>query len=244
MLSILSNFSILRIFLLYIGSFLFVFNLSNCQTSIEKKSEDIRVIKVNNSNQDHFLELEGKKIHYRIEGKGDVIVLLHGLGVNLKMWDKTSEYLKKNYQVLSIDLPGFNGKSEAFFSKRNHSFKNQAIFLDKFITALSLENFHLVGSSWGGGIAWKYATDHPKKVLSLTLISSTGAHHPMLNNIECPTLILWGKKDKLTPLNDGYIIKKKIKNSKLLVYDKGKHVPVNKLFSEFIIDFTQFLSSL
>lgn len=48
---------------------------------------------------------------------------------------------------------------------------------------------------------------------------------PILPNIKKPTLIIWGEKDKTTPLSDGEIMNKNIKNSKLIVIDDAKHAP-------------------
>ena len=41
--------------------------------------------------------------------------------------------------------------------------------------------------------------------------------------INTKTLIIWGKQDKDTPIKDGYYIHKKIKNSKLIIYNKASH---------------------
>lgn len=46
-----------------------------------------------------------------------------------------------------------------------------------------------------------------------------------LSKIKIPTLILWGKSDKSTPLADAYLMKEKIKNSKLEIFKKVSHAP-------------------
>lgn len=46
---------------------------------------------------------------------------------------------------------------------------------------------------------------------------------PYLKNIKARTLIIWGNKDKETPIKDAYIMKKKIENSELIVIDKSEH---------------------
>ena len=46
---------------------------------------------------------------------------------------------------------------------------------------------------------------------------------PLLDKISIPTLILWGEKDKITPLKDAYLMKKRIKNSKLKILEKIGH---------------------
>ena len=44
-----------------------------------------------------------------------------------------------------------------------------------------------------------------------------------LPSIENETLIIWGEKDKDTPLKDARLIQKKIKNSALIIYPKASH---------------------
>ncbi len=46
-----------------------------------------------------------------------------------------------------------------------------------------------------------------------------------LDEIELPTLIIWGENDKTTPLTDGKILNAGIKNSKLIVIPKCDHFP-------------------
>ena len=44
-----------------------------------------------------------------------------------------------------------------------------------------------------------------------------------IKNIETKTLIIWGKLDQDTPIKDGYYLNKKIKHSKLIIYEKCTH---------------------
>ena len=46
---------------------------------------------------------------------------------------------------------------------------------------------------------------------------------PLLNKISVPTLILWGKNDKITPLKDAFLMKEKIENSKLKILEEVGH---------------------
>jgi len=48
---------------------------------------------------------------------------------------------------------------------------------------------------------------------------------PYLSQISVPTLIIWGKKDNITPLKDAYLINKEIEGSKLEIIKDGRHVP-------------------
>ena len=52
-----------------------------------------------------------------------------------------------------------------------------------------------------------------------------GALKEQVKNIDIPTLILWGRMDKLIPLKFGYKFSQEIKNSKLIIFDDLGHVP-------------------
>ncbi len=54
-----------------------------------------------------FMELDGRKIHYRDEGTGATIVLIHGTGASLHTWDEWAKSLKENYRVIRFDLPAY-----------------------------------------------------------------------------------------------------------------------------------------
>ena len=52
-----------------------------------------------------FMELDGQTIHYRDEGVGEVIVLIHGTGASLHTWDQWAEELSQSYRIIRLDLP-------------------------------------------------------------------------------------------------------------------------------------------
>ena len=119
-----------------------------------------------------FILIDGKRVHYRDEGEGDVIVLIHGTASSLHAWDKWAKELKNNYRVIRMDLPGFGltGHEE----HNQYEIKHDLEFLSKLTHKLGISSSHLVGSSLGGRIAWEYSLQHPESVISLTLINSLG----------------------------------------------------------------------
>lgn len=58
-------------------------------------------------------------------------------------------------------------------------------------------------------------------MVNLISVDLTG----LLSKIKVPTLIIWGEKDKNTPLSDGKLMNKLIRNSKLEVIKNSKHSP-------------------
>lgn len=55
--------------------------------------------------------VKGLNINYICEGEGDLVLLLHGWGSNIKLFEASINVLKTKYKVLAMDMPGF-GESE------------------------------------------------------------------------------------------------------------------------------------
>ena len=122
--------------------------------------------------QSKFIEIDGMNVHYRDEGKGFPIVLIHGTAASLHTWNGWSKELTKNYRVIRMDLPAFGitgpNKSAVY------SIKSYTEFLQQFLLEMKLEKFYLVGNSLGGNIAWNYAAENPEKVEKLVLVAASG----------------------------------------------------------------------
>ncbi len=133
--------------------------------------EDLKQDYTNDTSQ--FMELMGMPVHFRDEGSGPAIVLLHGTGASLHTWDAWTEELKKNFRVIRMDLPAFGltGPHPA----NDYSIEMYTSFLDAFLNGLEVDSFTLAGNSLGGRIAWGYAAMHPDKVRALVLIAPSGA---------------------------------------------------------------------
>ena len=112
-------------------------------------------------------------INYDIVGSGDPVILLHGWGTNYNTFSYLTNYLKNYFTVFLIDLPGF-GKSEE--PPHIYTLDNYVHFLFTFIEELQIENPIILGHSFGGRIAIKYAavSDNIKKLI---LVDSAGIKH-------------------------------------------------------------------
>lgn len=119
-----------------------------------------------------FLTLNGMEVHYRDEGQGPAIVLLHGTAASLHTWNDWAKALKENYRVIRMDLPAFGLTGP--HPERDYRIESYVAFVDDFRQALGLDSFHLAGNSLGGHIAWQYALDHPETVRKLVLIDAAG----------------------------------------------------------------------
>lgn len=119
-----------------------------------------------------FIEIDGVEVHYRDEGQGIPVVLIHGTAASLHTWDDWTKELSKTYRIIRMDLPAFGltGPNKS----RDYSIESYTQFLDDFITKIEIDSFHLAGNSLGGNIAWNYALEHPKKVQKLVLVDASG----------------------------------------------------------------------
>ena len=119
-----------------------------------------------------FISIDNMQVHYRDEGAGKTIVLIHGTAASLHTWDDWTKTLTNNYRVIRMDLPAF-GLTGAN-ANGDYSITNYTRFLKQFLSKLNVENFYLVGNSLGGNIAWNFTAENPEKVEKLILIDSSG----------------------------------------------------------------------
>ncbi|MDA8640301.1 alpha/beta hydrolase [Flavobacteriaceae bacterium] len=121
----------------------------------------------------HFMSVDGLEVHYKDEGSGTPIILLHGTSASLHTWDGwTKELTKNNYRVIRMDLPAF-GITGA--NKDNlYDLPSYSKFLTDFVNQLELDKFILAGNSLGGSISWHYTSSNPEKVQKLILLDPAG----------------------------------------------------------------------
>ncbi len=113
------------------------------------------------------LNLGSKKVAYYDLGQGLPVVLVHGWLFNKEIFRILIRDLSDNgFRAIALDLPGFGDSEELSVP---HSPENYADFLEKFLLALDLPSFFLLGSSAGGAIALGYTLKHREKVRKLIL---------------------------------------------------------------------------
>lgn len=179
-------FKVLVIVLLVLTS-LFYF-LSTPDISVE----ELKTLYANEHSK--FIEVDGMQVHYRDEGQGMPIVLIHGTAASLHTWDAWTKTLKTDYRVIRLDIPAFGLTGP--HPEHDYQIKTYSNFLGKFLNKLKIDSMHLVGNSLGGEIAWYHAAKFPEKIRKLILLDPAGypftkgkpwiftlARTPILNSI-------------------------------------------------------------
>ena len=97
-------------------------------------------------------------------GKGFPLVLVHGFLGSSQMWEPQIKYFKKNYRVLTPDLPGF-GKSNK--SESCNSINSMAQVIIDCLNKKGINNFYLLGHSMGGMIVQEIAKTSEDRISKL-----------------------------------------------------------------------------
>lgn len=227
------------------------------------------------------------KINYEQKGEGELIVLLHGWGSNIKLFANLIELLSKKYMVVAMDMPGF-GESEEPPSA--WCVDDYAKFVIDFLSDYDTKKVMLLGHSFGGRVIIKLNSrnDLPFEITKVILVDSAGILppksnkksfrtyyykagkailstgiaqkiapdalenfrkkmgsadyaaasplmrqvlvktvnedlEPLLPNIKCPTLLVWGVNDTATPLSDGEKMEKLIPDAGLVKLENAGH---------------------
>lgn len=117
--------------------------------------------------------IDGIKINYEIRGEGDVVLLLHGWGSNIKLFDGLMSVISAKYRAVALDLPGFGESDEP---KKPWEVSDYVDFVLKFIDFLGVKKVILLGHSFGGRIIIKMLSEKPLpfEVSKVILTGSAG----------------------------------------------------------------------
>ncbi|MFD1544121.1 alpha/beta fold hydrolase [Nonomuraea guangzhouensis] len=101
---------------------------------------------------------------------GPPVVLLHGLGLDWRMWEPVMTRLPAGRRVYAYDIRGHGAGAG---SPSPFTMADTVRDLIGVLDALGLESAHVVGLSYGGGIAQAAAIAHPERFASLSLLATT-----------------------------------------------------------------------
>jgi len=113
----------------------------------------------------------GVKIHYVVEGKGPLVVMIHGFPDYWATWKPLmAELNKAGYRTAALDLRGYNlsdkPQGEAAYAMPNLIGDVAAV-----IAAEGQKDAVVVGHDWGAAIAWQVAFNRPDVVNRLVIMS-------------------------------------------------------------------------
>ena len=119
--------------------------------------------------------VDGIRVHYKVEGSGPAVLLVHSSSGDLKDWNHWTEVLSKDYRVVRLDLPSFGLTGPV--PSGNYSIDRYLSMVDALMDHVGAERFAIVGTSYGGLVAFRYAATRVNRITALVLANSAGIEY-------------------------------------------------------------------
>lgn len=101
-------------------------------------------------------------------GKGEPVVLIHGVGMQSAAWGPQVDFLSQTHRVLAIDMPGHGGSDPLPAGAQLPEF---VTWLHDVLSELNLGRVNLVGHSMGALVAGGFTVTHPDLVSRVALLN-------------------------------------------------------------------------
>lgn len=179
--------------------------------------EELKLQYTNQASQ--FMAIDGMDVHYRDEGQGPPLLLLHGTGASLHTWDAWAEQLQLDFRLIRLDLPAYGLTGP--HPKGQYESSNYLSVIHQLLEKLKVDSVYITGNSFGGALAWQYAYQYPKQVKKLVLVDPSGFAQD-----EVPRIIKLARNPILQPVVKYITPKVLISNSlKSAYYNPSKVSP-------------------
>ena len=119
----------------------------------------------------HYIEVNGLRIHYVDEGKGETILCLHGEPSWSFLYRKMIASMSKQHRVIAMDFIGF-GRSDKFTEREAYTFQMHLDTLMGFIKAMNLEQITVVVQDWGGLLGLAAVAHMPERFARLVIMNT------------------------------------------------------------------------
>ncbi len=144
-----------------------------------------------------YINYKDAKIHVLTFGQGPAsIIAFTGFADKATLYSKLSPALSDKYTCYVFDLP-FHGKSEW----HNSSFNQQDLFnlVEKLRTQEKIDDFSLMGYSFGGRICQHIFLQYPEVVTQLILIAPDGMREKYFGRADqMPAIVRWFSRKMLS----------------------------------------------
>ena len=120
--------------------------------------------------ENHFLEVDGHRMHYLDEGEGEVVLMFHGNPTWSFYYRNLVLGLRPNYRCIAPDHIGcgLSEKPQIY----PYTLKQHIDNFEKLADHLELDEFTLMVHDWGGAIGFGFAARHPERILRLVVLNT------------------------------------------------------------------------
>ena len=129
------------------------------------------------------INVNGININYKIGGKGEPLLLLHGYPQSHILWRKIAPLFAENYTVICSDLRGYgdSDKPESDKSHLPYSKKYMGLDQNELMKKLGFNEYFLVGHDRGGRVAHRMAIDYKENIKKISVLDIVPTSH-VFNN--------------------------------------------------------------
>jgi 3-oxoadipate enol-lactonase len=121
------------------------------------------------------IAVDGASLNIEIEGpaSADTILLWHGAGCTLRMWDNVVARLADRYQLIRFDVRGVGQSLPAEGQDNQYSLEQYAADANAILAHFNVEQCHIWSMAWGSRAALAYCALFPGKVISAALFDAS-----------------------------------------------------------------------
>jgi len=124
----------------------------------------------------HYADVNGQRLHYASEGKGPLMMFVHGFPEFWYAWQGQLAEFGRDHHAVAPDMRGYN------LSSKPKDVKDYAVpLLVEDLAALAdhlgARKFTLVAHDWGGAVAWAFSLMKPERLERLVIVN---APHPAI----------------------------------------------------------------
>ena len=151
------------------------------------------------------IEANGLNYYYEIHGQGEPLLVLHGGMGSIDMFTPDLPALSKGRKVILVDLQG-HGRTA--LGDRPVNLRDMGDDMAVIVKELGHEQVDAWGYSFGGGVAFRLAVQHPELVRRLVIMSagfSTDGFHSEMRPMQAQMSGAIVDQMKGTPMYDGYM---------------------------------------
>jgi pimeloyl-ACP methyl ester carboxylesterase len=150
------------------------------------------------------LAVNGLDYYYEIHGQGEPLLLLHGGLGSIDMFGPVLHQLAETRQVIGVDL---HGHGRTALGGREISLIAQGDDMGEIVKQLGFAEVDVMGYSFGAGVAFQFAVQHPAQVRRLVLVSagfSTDGFYPEMLPMQAQVGAGMFEMMKNTPMYQSY----------------------------------------
>ncbi|SMF62498.1 alpha/beta fold hydrolase [Pseudobacteriovorax antillogorgiicola] len=156
------------------------------------------------------VDVSGGNIFYQVEGRGEPLLMLRGLGRSSRYWLGFDKMMSQHFKVITLDHRGL-GRSTAPLHW-NSTIEDLAVDVATVLDHAGIESAHVFGLSLGGMVAMALAAEVPDRCRTLIVANSSSADyiHFRVNPISVAKIALAAAQGKIHEDVKRYVTTSKI----------------------------------